>query len=268
MNVFEQAKRIVIKVGTSTLTYPTGLANIRRMEKLVSVLSDLANQGKEVVLVTSGALSIGCGKMGVWDRPKDTPTRQALAAVGQCELMYLYDNLFTEYRHNVAQVLLTKDIVDDDLRRQNVINTFSRLLELRAIPIVNENDTVAVDELEWENFGDNDTLSAIVASLIQADVLVIVSDVDGLYTANPRDDASARLIPVVESIDDYILSTASGSGSARGTGGMVTKMQAATIATGAGVHMAIISGESPALLYDLFDGKPVGTHFVAKERTL
>jgi len=268
LNRFTQAQRIVIKVGTSTLTYATGRVNIRRTEKFVGVLSDLANAGKEVVLVTSGALSVGCGKLRLTERPGDTPTRQAAAAVGQCELMYLYDNLFSRHHHIVAQVLLTKDIVDDGLRRQNVINTFDRLLSMGAIPIVNENDTVAVDELEGENFGDNDTLSAIVAELVDADALVLISDIAGLYTANPRENPDARLIPVVEEIDETILATASGSGSSRGTGGMITKMQAAKIATDAGIDMSIISGDDPDLLYDLFDGKPVGTHFVAKERSI
>ncbi len=267
MNCFEKAKRIVVKVGTSTLTYATGRVNIRRVEKFVNVLADLANSGKELVLVTSGALSIGCGRMGLQERPKDTPTRQAMAAVGQCELMYLYDELFTRHNHTVAQVLLTKDIVEDDHRRQNVVNTFSRLLSLGVIPVINENDTVAVDELEGENFGDNDTLSAIVATLVDADVLVLISDIPGLFTRNPREDPSATLIPTVEDISEEIIATASGSGSSRGTGGMITKVHAAQIATQAGIDMAIISGENPLLLYDLFDGKQVGTHFMAKGGT-
>ena len=268
MNIFSKAKRVVVKVGTSTLTYSTGMINIRRTEKLVSALADLANSGRQVVLVTSGALSVGCGKLGLRERPGDTPTRQAAAAVGQCELMYLYDNLFSSYNRTVAQVLLTKDIVNDSLRRQNVVNTFEKLLSMGVIPVVNENDTVSVDELEGENLGDNDSLSAIVAELAGADVLVLISDIAGLYTQNPRENPHAQLIPVVDKIDDYILSIASGSGSSRGTGGMTTKVQAAVIATAAGIDMAIISGEAPGLLYDLFDGEPVGTHFVArKEQT-
>lgn len=266
MNTFKQAKRVVIKLGTSTLTYATGNVNIRRISGLVRVLADLANEGRQMILVSSGALSVGCGKLGLRHRPKDTPTRQAASAVGQCELMYLYDNLFSEYNHNIAQVLLTKDITDDKLRRQNVVNTFERLLEMGTIPIVNENDTVAVDELEGENFGDNDYLSALVAELCGADVLVLVSDIAGLHVENPRQNPRAELIPIVEEIDDKIIAMASGVGSSRGTGGMATKIQAAQLATGAGIDMAIISGEQPELLYDLFDGKPTGTHFVARRR--
>lgn len=264
MNCFHDAKKIVVKVGTSTLTYETGLINIRRMEKFVKVLSDLANSGKQVVLVTSGAIGVGCGKLGIVEKPRDTPTKQAAAAVGQSELMQLYDGAFSSHNHTVAQVLLTKDIITANGRRQNVINTFDRLLSLGVIPIINENDTVAVDELEGENFGDNDTLSAIVAQLVDADVLVILTDIEGLFDDNPRKNPHAKLIPVVETIDSYIESIASGTGSNRGTGGMITKIHAAQIATAAGIDMAIISGENPERLYALFDGEAVGTHFVAK----
>lgn len=263
MNCFTDAKRIVVKVGTSTLTYETGLVNIRRMEKLVKVLSDLRNSGREVVLVTSGAVGVGGGKLGLVKKPTDMPTKQAAAAVGQSELMFLYDKSFGSYNHTVAQVLLTKDIVNDDDRRQNVVNTFRRLLEMGAIPIVNENDTVAVEEIE---FGDNDTLSAIVAGLVQADVLVLMSDIDGLYDANPRDNPTAKLIPRVKAIDASIHSIASGAGSSRGTGGMITKIHAAEIATAAGIDMAIINGADPDTLYRLFDGEVVGTHFVAAQQ--
>ncbi|MCL2055996.1 MAG: glutamate 5-kinase [Oscillospiraceae bacterium] len=255
------AKRIVVKVGTSTLTYETGLVNIRRIEQLVKVLSDLANSGREIIFVTSGAISVGAGKLRLAQKPKDTPGRQAAAAVGQSELMHLYDNLFTSYNHNVAQVLLTKDVVDDELRRKNVVNTFNRLLGYRAIPIVNENDTVAVDELEGDHFGDNDTLSAVVATLVDADVLVILSDFDGLFDDNPRKNKDAKLIPTVARVDSYIESVAKGSGSSRGTGGMATKIQAAKILEAAGIDMAIIRGSSPELLYDLTEGKHVGTFF-------
>lgn len=264
MNCFSSAKRIVVKVGTSTLTYETGLINIRRVETFVKVLADLKNSGREIVLVTSGAIGIGAGKLGLLERPKDTPGRQAAAAVGQSELMQIYDHAFTGYNHTVAQVLLTKDIIEDEARRTNVVNTFERLLSLKAVPIVNENDTVAVDELEGDNFGDNDTLSAIVATLVHADALVIMSDIDGLFDDNPRKNPNAKLIPVVTEIDAEIEAHASGSGSNRGTGGMVTKIHAAKIATAAGIDMAVISGENPHTLYKLFDGEQVGTHFVGK----
>lgn len=261
MYSFQEAKRIVFKVGTSTLTYETGLVNIRRMERFVKVLSDLANSGREIILVTSGAIGVGAGKLGLRERPSDTPGRQAAAAVGQNELMHLYDNLFSIYNHTVAQVLLTKDVVDDESRRQNVINTFRRLLEYHAIPVINENDTVAVDELEGARYGDNDTLSAIVAQLVDADALIILSDIEGLFDDNPRKNPDARLIPLVEHIDEYIESIALGTGSNRGTGGMATKIQAAKIAEAAHIDMAILSGESPERIYDLFEGRQVGTYF-------
>lgn len=241
------------------MTYDTGMINIRRVEKLVKVLADLRNSGKEIVLVSSGAVAVGVGKLGLKERPHDTPSKQAAAAVGQCELMYLYDKLFAEYNHNVAQLLLTRDIVEVEKRSQNVVNTFNRLLEMGVIPVVNENDTVAVEEIE---FGDNDTLSAIVATLVGADALILMSDIDGLYTANPHEDPNATLIRQVETIDDSILSIAGGAGSNRGTGGMITKIHAAQIACGKGIDMAIIQGENPDLLYDLMDGKEVGTHFI------
>ena len=263
MNLFANSKRMVIKVGTSTLTYDTGLVNIRRIEAFVRVMSDIANSGREIILVSSGAIAVGCGKLNIPQKPKDIPSRQAAAAVGQIELMHIYDTEFSKYNHNAAQVLLTMDCVGNG-RRQNVINTFRRLLELRSIPIVNENDTVATDELEGDNFGDNDTLSAIVADLVDADTLILLSDIDGLFESNPRIDPDAKLIPVVEKIDEHIESIASGSGSIRGTGGMSTKIQAARIATEAGIDMAIINGSDPLLLYALLDGKQVGTRFSAK----
>ena len=261
MSLFKNKKRAVIKVGTSTLTYETGLVNIRRMESLVKVLSDLANSGMQIILVTSGAIGVGAGKLGLTERPNDTPGKQAAAAVGQSELMHLYDTQFAIYNHTAAQVLLTKDVVDEEYRRRNVTNTLSRLLELRAIPIINENDTVATDELEGENFGDNDTLSAIVAKLVEADALIILSDIDGLYDGNPRTNRAAKLIPLVEKIDRHIEAIAGSSGSSRGTGGMITKIQAARIAEAAGIDMAIINGEHPEALYDIFDGKEIGTYF-------
>lgn len=254
----------MVKVGTSTLTYETGLINIRRLEKLVKVLSDLRNSGREIVLVTSGAVGVGVGKLGLAEKPTDMPSKQAAAAVGQSELMYLYDRNFGRFGHPTGQILLTKDIVGDAARRRHVVNTFDRLIHMRAIPIVNENDTVAVEEIE---FGDNDTLSAIVAELVEADALVIMSDIDGLFDANPHKHSNAKLIPQVRTIDETIRCIASGTTSNRGTGGMITKIHAAQIATDAGIDMAIVSGMDPGNLYHLFDGEAIGTHFVAKEKT-
>jgi glutamate 5-kinase len=264
-NVFRAAKRVVIKVGTSTLTHETGLVNIRRMEHLIKVLADLANSGRQLILVTSGAISVGCGKAGLRERPADIPSRQALAAIGQCELMHLYDTMFGVYNHNVGQILLTLDIVEEELKRRNVVNTFERLLELGCIPIVNENDTVSTIEAEGSVIGDNDTLSGFVAELCHADALVILSDIDGLYDGDPRSNPEARLLPVVESIDQAIADSASGAGSRRGTGGMITKINAAKAATAAGIDMAILNGSYPERLYRLFDGECTGTHFVARK---
>ena len=259
MASFQDAKRIVVKVGSSTLTYETGMINIRRVEKLVKVLADLRNSGKEIVLVSSGAVAVGVGKLGLKERPHDTPSKQAAAAVGQCELMYLYDKLFAEYNHNVAQILLTRDIVEVEKRTENVVNTFNRLLEMGVIPVVNENDTVPDEAID---FGAHAPPSAIVATLVGADALILMSDIDGLYTANPHENPNATLIRRVETIDDSILSIAGGAGSNRGTGGMITKIHAAQIACSKGIDMAIIQGENPDLLYDLMEGKEVGTHFI------
>ncbi len=261
MSTLKEAKRIVFKVGTSTLTYDTGKANIRRMSKLAEVLSDLQNSGKEVVLVTSGAIGIGVGKLGLKSKPSDTPGRQAAACVGQCELMFIYDKLFSEFGHTVGQLLITKSDVDDPERCSNLINTFEKLFEFGAIPIVNENDSVAVDEIV---FGDNDNLSATVAKLIKADALVILSDIDGLFSANPLEDASATLIPCVDEIDDEIFSLASGAGTNRGTGGMITKLQAAKTATEAGITTVVMNGYDPTDIYKLIDGHSVGTLFRCK----
>lgn len=261
MNRFQEARRVVVKVGTTTLTHGCGLLNYRRLESLVRTLADLKNSGKEVVLVSSGAIAVGTGVLGLSVRPSDMPTKQACAAIGQCELMYTYDKLFSEYNHSVAQILLTRDDVEQAQRRQNAANTFARLLEFGIIPIVNENDTVSTEEIE---IGDNDTLSAIVATLIDADLLVLLSDIDGLYTANPKEDPSATLIPLVENVDD-VRHLAGGSSSMFGKGGMVTKIHAADIACGTGIDMSIINGSNPALLYDLFDGKPMGTYFLGRK---
>lgn len=258
MESFKNAKRIVVKVGTSTLTHNTGLVNFRRFESLVKVLSDLINSGREVVLVSSGAMAVGRGKLNIKTKPKDMPTNQATAAVGQGELMHLYDTLFSQYHHNVAQVLLTKDVIDEPHRLELVTNTFNRLLELGCIPIVNENDTVSVEEIE---FGDNDNLSAVVSNIIKADMLVILTDIDGLYDCDPRQNENAKLITSVPIVNDEILATAGGAGSSRGTGGMATKLQAAKIATAKGAHVFIINGSNPENLYRIIDGEKCGTHF-------
>ena len=226
--------RIVIKIGTSTITHPTGRLNIRQMEALCKVLSDLKNAGNEVILVSSGAIGMGVGKLRLGKKPTDVPTKQAAAAVGQCELMYTYDKLFSEYRHTVAQILLTADDIADPVRHENFQNTIQRLLELDAIPIVNENDTVSVAEF---GIGDNDTLSAIVATSVHADLLVLLSDIDGLYTADPHKDPDAARIELVPEITDEILRLADGKGSELGTGGMKTKLSAAKIVTKAGTDM-------------------------------
>lgn len=255
------AKRIVVKVGTSTLTYESGHIHIRRFEQLVKVLADIRNAGRQVVLVSSGAIGVGMGKMGLQERPKDTPSKQALAAVGQCELMYLYDKAFSEYNHTVAQVLLTRDVMEDPRRKAYCQNTFTRLLEMGAIPIVNENDTLAVEEIE---FGDNDTLSAVVAALVEADALLILSDIDGLYTADPRKNADARLLRQVVAADPALDEIAGGAGSRRGTGGMVTKVSAARLAAQHGIDTYLLSGSDPRNLYTLLDGGAVGTRFTAE----
>lgn len=254
--------RIVVKVGTSTLAHPTGRLNIQRMEKLCKVLSDLKNMGHEIILVSSGAIAMGFGKLNLSERPKDVPTKQASAAVGQCELMYIYDKLFTEYNHTVAQLLITApDIEEGGVRKQNFHNTLARLLELGSLPVINENDTISTEEF---GIGDNDTLSAIVAVTIQADLLILLSDIDGLFDGDPRKNPDAKLIDTVEKIDEHIISLGGGSGSNLGTGGMATKLRAAQMATAAGCEMVIANGQSPEVLYDVVAGKRVGTRFLAK----
>lgn len=256
------AKRIVVKVGTSTLTYENGKLNIRAIEALCKVLCDLHNAGKEIVLVSSGAIGVGVGKLGLPARPASTRERQAVAAVGQCELMFIYDKLFGEYNGTVAQILLTRDIMENDPTKQHILDTFCTLLEMGIIPVVNENDTVAIDELAGANFGDNDTLSAMVASFLNADLLIMLTDMDGLYDADPRKNPGAKRIPEVRRIDDALFSLAGGSGSNRGTGGMTTKLHAAAVAQKAGIPTVIMQGSHPERIYDLLDGKPVGTRFL------
>ncbi len=252
--------RMVVKVGTSTLAHATGRLNIRHVEELVKVLSDLKNAGHQVILVSSGAIGMGVGKLNLPGKPSDMPTKQAAAAVGQCELMYTYDKLFLQYNHTVAQVLLTGEDVDHPERRENFENTMERLLELGALPVINENDTIATAEIK---VGDNDTLGAIVACCTKADLLVLLSDIEGLYTADPRKDPNAKLIPTVEEVTPEIEALAGGVGSRLGTGGMATKLRAAKMVIAQGCDMVITNGEHPERLYDIAEGKDVGTRFVA-----
>ena len=254
--------RIVVKIGTSTLAHPGGRLNIRHTEALVKVWSDIKNAGHELIIVSSGATGLGVGKLQI-SRPKDMVTKQAAAAVGQCELMYTYDKLFAEYSHTVAQLLVTWEDFDHPHRLNNLQNTLERLIQLGAVPVINENDTVATQEIA---VGDNDSLGAIVAACCQADLLVLLSDIDGLYTANPKDDPNARLIPVVEELTPEIFALAGDKGSELATGGMVTKLHAAQIATEQGVSMVISNGAVPEHLYDIVEGKPVGTKFVGRKR--
>ena len=253
--------RIVVKLGTSTLAHSTGHLNIRRVEEICKVISDIKNAGDEVIMVSSGAIGMGVGKLLLKTKPVDIPTKQAAAAVGQCELMYTYDKLFSEYNHTVAQLLMTGADLENTERHQNFSNTLNRLLELGAIPIINENDTVATEEIV---IGDNDTLAAIVAKSINADILVLFSDIDGLYTADPHKFDDAKLISFVDKIDDSIIAVAGGKGTELGTGGMVTKLNAAKICMDCGCDMIITNGANPMSLYDIVEGKSVGTKFSGK----
>ena len=255
--------RIVIKIGTSTLTHKNGCVNIRRIESLCKIVSDMLNAGNEMILVSSGAIGMGTGKLNLKERPRDIAGKQAAAAVGQCELMYIYDKEFTSYNHTVAQLLLTAPDLKTPDRHAKFENTMTRLIELGALPIINENDTVATEEIE---FGDNDTLAALVAESVRADLLVLLSDIDGLYTADPHKDKNATLIPEVFEITPEIDALGGGAGSELGTGGMVTKLRAAKIATEAGCDMIIANGSYPELLYNIMDGKSVGTRFYAKDK--
>ena len=258
-------KRIVVKLGTSTLAHKTGKLNIRRMTNLTRILADLQNAGHEMILVSSGAVGLGVGKLNLPERPKDTPGKQAAAAVGQGELMHIYDEMFGKYGVTVAQILLTKSIISTPDRVRNVRNAIDALTRVNCIPIVNENDTVAIDELELE-IGENDSLSAVVADIAGAEALIILSDIDGLYDSDPKQHPDAKIIPVVEEIDGYIEQIAGGAGSSLGSGGMATKINAARIATASGVDMIIMNGRNPEDLYRLFDGEPLGTYFPAKKQ--
>lgn len=250
--------RIVVKIGTSTLTHATGHLNIRRVEALCKTLSDIKNAGHEIIMVSSGAVGMGVGKLGLQQRPKDIPTKQAAAAVGQCELMYVYDKLFSEYHHTVAQLLITGDDTRDETRHRNFTTTLNRLLEMGALPIINENDTVATEEL---GIGDNDTLAAIVASSVSADLLILLSDIDGLYTADPHTHKDAKLLHRVTKIDDHIRCLAGLSNGTQGTGGMITKLRAAEICLSHGCDMVIANGNAPESLYAILEGKEIGTLF-------
>ena len=264
MDKIKDAKRVVIKVGTSTLCYKTGNLNIRRVRKLIEVMSDLKNEGRDIIFVTSGAIGIGVGKAGLTARPKDIPTKQACAAIGQCELMHVYDDMFAKYSVTVGQILLTKTIINNPSHCENFKNTVETLVQMGVIPIVNENDTIAIDELELE-IGENDSLSALVAELSGADLLLILSDIDGLYSDDPRSNPDAEPIYVVDKVTPEIEAMAGGAGSSLGTGGMSTKINAAKIATEAGIDMVIMNGEKPEKLYDLLlNDEAVGTRFVAK----
>jgi glutamate 5-kinase len=257
------ARRVVVKVGSSTLTHDNGFTQLARMDRLALALSELMNNDREVVLVTSGAIAVGMGKFQMERRPSGMGMKQALAAVGQCELMNLYSRLFSAYNRTIAQVLLTKTDLDDGLRSRNVLNTFHSLFQYGVLPIVNENDTVSVEEIKsLTMYGDNDTLSAVVARLIGADLLILLSDIDGFYDANPRENPDSRLISVVHGVTEEMRACAGGSGTARGTGGMLTKLNAAEIANEAGCDMVLANGDSPLRILDIVAGEPVGTLFV------
>ncbi|MBQ6181632.1 MAG: glutamate 5-kinase [Ruminococcus sp.] len=265
MRNISEKKRIVIKLGTSTLAHKTGKLNIRRMTNLVRVISDLHNSGREIIMVSSGAVGLGAGKLGLPEKPKETKLKQAVAAIGQCELMHVYDDMFAKYSVTVGQILLTKTIINNPSHCENFKNTIESLVGMGVIPIVNENDTIAIDELELE-IGENDSLSALVAELSGADLLLILSDIDALYDDDPRSNPDAKPISVVEEITPEIESVAGGAGTSLGTGGMSTKINAAKIATEAGIDMVIMNGRDPEKLYDLFEDKDIGTIFLAKKK--
>lgn len=260
--------RIVVKVGTSTLTNEQRKSNLRAFDKLAMVLSDIHNMGYEVILVSSGAIAVGSNKLGMKEKPTEMRLKQAAAAVGQCSIMYLYDKFFNDYDKTIAQILLNAEDIEQEEKKDNLTNTFNALLELGVIPVVNENDSVSYTEIESEErlFGDNDMLSAVVAVLTRAERLVILSDIDGLYSADPRLHPDAKLIERIEEIDDNVVALAGGAGSRRGTGGMRTKLQAATLATAQGIHTTITNGQRPEALYDIIRGESAGTLFVGHKK--
>ncbi|MDF2612613.1 MAG: glutamate 5-kinase [Clostridia bacterium] len=259
----KKAKRIIVKIGTSSLTHENGKVNLDKMEKLSRVLTDINNSGKEVILVSSGAIGAGMQRIGRNKRPEDLPLKQATAAIGQAILMQMYQKFFGEYNQVIAQILLTKDVIEDEIKKTNAKNTFDTLLDLGVIPIINENDCISTAQIEGYRFGDNDTLSATVAQLVQADVLILLTDIDGLYTDNPKQNSDAVLIPKVEDITPEIEGLASGAGSRLGTGGMATKIIAAKIAKSCGTDTIVASGEDIQILSALLQGEELGTWFVA-----
>ncbi|MBE6669011.1 MAG: glutamate 5-kinase [Ruminococcaceae bacterium] len=265
MGKLSNCKRMVIKLGSSTLTHESGHINIRRMEEIVKILSDFKNSGIEVIVVSSGAVSAGVARTKLGRRPGSVREKQAMAAVGQSEIMRMYDKFFSSYGHTVAQILMTKDVVEDVQRREACEDTFNTLLEMGCVPIVNENDSVSTAEIK---FGGNDTLSAYVALVAKADVVLNLSDIEGLYDSDPRKNPNAKFISRVDSIDEELVKIAGGAGTERGTGGMATKIEAAKILTEAGISMFILNGHRPEVLYELFDGVPVGTYFKAKEKAV
>ena len=257
--------RVVIKIGTSTVAHTTGQLNIRRVELLCKTVADLKNAGHEVLLVSSGAIGMGVGKLHLPGRPEDIPTRQAAAAVGQCEMMYTYDRLFVQYNHTVGQILLTAEDLKHDTLRHNVEATLFRLLELGVIPIINENDSVATAELEGGGIGDNDTLSAEVTVLARAELLVLLTDIPGLFTADPRHSEGARLIPLVTEVTEAMMEAAGGAGSSLASGGMRTKLEAARMLQPHGIDMVITNGQNPESLYEVLAGRNVGTRFAFRK---
>lgn len=257
---FKNIRRVVVKVGTSTLTYENGRLNFQRMEHLANTMSSLRQKGIQVVLVSSGAIGVGAGRLNLQERPKDLAKKQALAALGQAQLVKIYQKLFDGYSQLVAQVLLTKDIMLKPERYTNARNTLDKLLEMGIIPIINENDTIATDEIE---FGDNDTLSAMVAKLIGADLLVLMSDIDGLYSANPKTHSNAKIIRSVHVDNEKLDKLAGGAGSSFGTGGMYTKIAAARCASKEKIDTILVNGDDPAVVFDILAGKEIGTHFMA-----
>lgn len=262
----KNAKRVVIKIGTSTLTNEKDRLNLERIAKISQVLSDLIGKGYEVVLISSGAVSVGLGRLNLAQRPQDVREKQAVAAVGQCNLMSIYDRCFSEYNQPIAQILLTRDVFDNDIRKDLARGTFNRLMDMGALPIVNENDAISIDELAYTcdeglSFGDNDHLSAYVSVLIGADALILLTDTDGLYDSNPRENANAKLISNITKIDDNILKMATEDGSVRGTGGMKSKIESAKIAVDAGIITAIINGNDPRNIYSILSGEQIGTIF-------
>lgn len=264
----DSVRRIVVKVGTSTLTYPNGKLHIRRVEHLVRCLADLTARGYEMILVSSGAVTVGADKLGLTQRPHTLGMKQAAAAVGQCALMHIYDQMFLEYGVTVAQLLLTRHDIIHGTRRENIESTLDALLSTHALPIVNENDTVAVEEIEAiENFGDNDTLSAVVARVSHADLLVIFTDMDGLFDGDPRTHPDAKLLREISVIDDHLRKIAGGAGTPGGTGGMATKLSAAELCMDANIPMLVVNGERPENLYDIVDGASIGTLFYHERST-